>query len=493
MVADGTGSRNLYSPAEPGSRRHLHSEDSESMSRTLIVSISGIRGIFGRGLDPGVLVRFAGAFGTWCRRRAESSNTEARVVIGRDARVTGPVCADLVSATLRSSGIDVVNAGLATTPTVEMAVLAENAAGGIVLSASHNPEEWNALKLLNEKGEFLSAEEGEEVLAIADENEAETVAFDRVGQTEDRDYLEYHIQRILELDFIDPESIARRDFKVVVDGVNSVGGVAIPALLSALRVPEKNVTKLHCEPTGRFAHPAEPLPENLIGLTEEVKTSGADIGIAVDPDADRLALVADGGTYLSEELTQVIAADFLWKIRSGPFVTNLSSSRAIDDVAHRHGQDVYRSPVGEINVVKKMQEVGAILGGEGNGGVILPDLHYGRDALVGVAMILQHLANEGRRLSELRAELPSYSIRKNKTEIGDKNPDGVLTFMAERYRNHDVDTSDGLKINFDDEWVHMRKSNTEPIIRIYTEASTDERADDLAARFSAELDEAAAK
>lgn len=414
-------------------------------------------------------------------------------MIGRDARVTGPICADLVSATLRSSGIDVVNAGLAATPTVEMAVLAESAAGGIVLSASHNPEEWNALKLLNEKGEFLSAEEGEEVLTIADENEVETVAFDQVGQAEERDYLDYHIQRVLELDFIEPESIARRRFKVVVDGVNSVGGVAIPALLSALGVPEENVIKLHCEPTGRFAHPAEPLPENLIGLTEEVRTSGADIGIAVDPDADRLALVADGGAYLSEELTQVIAADFLWRIRSGPFVTNLSSSRAIDDVAHGHGQDVFRSSVGEINVVKKMQEVGAILGGEGNGGVILPDLHYGRDALVGVAMILQHLANEGCRLSELRAKLPSYSIRKNKSEIGETNPDRVLSFMAERYRNHDVDTTDGLKINFDDEWVHMRKSNTEPIIRIYTEASTDERAGDLAARFTAELDEAAAE
>lgn len=462
------------------------------MARTLIVSISGIRGIFGQGLDPEVIVRFAAAYGTWCRRRAARGGSEPRVIIGRDARITGEVCSQLVSATLRSCGIDVTDAGLATTPTVEMAVLAENAAGGIVLSASHNPEEWNALKLLNEKGEFLSAEEGGEVLTIAEGGEAETVSFDAVGTASQNDYLGYHIDQILGLDYVDRAAIARRGFKIVVDGVNSVGGVAIPALLEALGVRDENIVRLNCEPTGRFAHPAEPLPENLTGLTKEVERRGADLGIAVDPDADRLALVADGGVYLSEELTQVVAADFMWRFRSGPFVTNLSSSRAIEEVARRHNQTVHRSAVGEINVVKKMQEVGAILGGEGNGGVILPDLHYGRDALVGVALTLQHLANEEKQLSELRAELPTYVIRKGKTEIGDKDPEAILTFLAERYRNHNIDTTDGLKINFDDEWVHLRKSNTEPIIRIYTEAASEAQANDLAERFTAELDETAA-
>ena len=461
------------------------------MANTLIVSISGIRGIFGRGLDPEVLVRFASAYGTWCRKRVEGSDARPRVVIGRDARVTGPLCSRIVSATLQSCGLDVVDAGLATTPTVEMAVLKEKAAGGIVLSASHNPAEWNALKLLNEKGEFLSAEEGEEVLAYRDEGRAETVEFDQIGGYEERDFLEYHIERVVDLEFIDPEKIAGRGFKVVVDAVNSVGGVAIPALLKVLGVRNENIIELHCEPTGKFAHPAEPLPENLKELTDKVAEIGADLGIAVDPDADRLALVADGGTYMSEELTQVVAADFMWGIRSGPFVTNLSSSRAIDKVAERHGEKVYRSAVGEINVVKKMQEVNAVLGGEGNGGVILPDLHYGRDALIGVAITLQHLANQGTSLSEIRAKMPSYTIRKGKTPIGDHDPESILTFLAKRYRSHNIDTTDGLKINLDDEWVHMRKSNTEPIIRIYTEAATDERADELAERFSVELKEAA--
>ena len=462
------------------------------MTRTLIASISGIRGIFGRGLDPEVIVRFSAAFGTWCRRRSEAIGSRRLIIIGRDARVTGEICADLVSATLRSSGLDVVNAGLATTPTVEMAVLAEGAAGGVVLSASHNPEEWNALKLLNEKGEFLSAEEGGEVLAIAERGEAETVAFDGIGHERGHDFLAYHIDKIVGLDFIDPETIARRRFRIVVDGVNSVGGVAIPALLERLGVEGEDIIKLNCEPTGRFSHPAEPLPQNLTALTEAVARQEADLGIAVDPDADRLALVADGGEYVSEELTQVIAADFLWRFRKGPFVTNLSSSRAIDDVARQHGQKVFRSAVGEINVVKKMQEVGAVLGGEGNGGVILPDLHYGRDALVGVALVLQHLVNEDVQLSELKARLPSYTIRKAKTAIGEKDPDDVLAVLAARYSDHDIDTTDGLKIHFEDAWVHLRKSNTEPIVRVYAEAPSNERANELAHRFTSELAEAAA-
>ena len=463
------------------------------MAGTLIVSISGIRGIFGDGLDPQVLVKYTGAYGTWCRRRADRVGASPVVVVGRDARVTGTLCAAVVTATLQSTGLDVVDAGLATTPTVEMAVLQAGAVGGIVLSASHNPAEWNALKLLNEKGEFLSAEEGEEVLSIAQNDGAVTVGFDAIGTIEQRDFLDYHIARILDLDFIDPETIRRRGFKVVVDAVNSVGGIAIPALLEKLGVPSDRIVCIHCEPTGRFAHPAEPLPENLTGLTERVMKEGADLGIAVDPDADRLALVDEQGRYVSEELTQVIAADFIWRTRSGPFATNLSSSRAIDDVAERHGQQVYRSAVGEINVVKKMQEVGAVLGGEGNGGVIVPDLHYGRDALAGTAIILQHLANEGRRLSEMRADLPEYTISKNKTPIGKVDPDSVLKLMARRYSDQDIDTTDGLKINFPGEWVHLRKSNTEPIIRIYSEAAGRDEAEQLARRFMVELEEAAAK
>ncbi len=457
------------------------------MASTLIVSISGIRGIFGQGLDPATLVRYAGAYGTWCRRRASEKGTSATVVVGRDARVTGGLCAAIVSSTLQSAGLDVIDAGLATTPTVEMAVIEAKAVGGIVLSASHNPEEWNALKLLNEKGEFLSAEEGEEVLRIADAGESKTVAYDAIGTRDGRDFLEYHVARILDLDFIDPDVIRDRNFKVVVDAVNSVGGIAIPYLLKKLGVRADRIVCLHCDPTGRFAHPAEPLPENLKELTSRVKEVGADVGLAVDPDADRLALVAEDGEYLSEELTQVIAADFMWRIRSGPFATNLSSSRAIDDIAARHGQNVFRSAVGEINVVKKMQEVNAILGGEGNGGVILPDLHYGRDALAGAAIVLQHLANENYTMSALRATLPSYRLSKNKTPIGELDPETVLRFVADRYEDHDVDRTDGLKINFDDDWVHLRKSNTEPIIRIYAEAASQERADRLANRFIVEL------
>lgn len=457
------------------------------MGKTLITSISGIRGIFGRGLDPDVLVKYAAAFGTWCRRRSEDGAFNPVVVIGRDARVTGPVCASIVAATIRSTGCDVVNAGLATTPTVEMGVLDENAAGGIVLSASHNPEEWNALKLLNEKGEFLSPEEADAVYEIAGGEESMYAAFDGVGSVRERDFLTYHIDEILALDFIDPAVVEARDFTVVVDGINSVGGVAIPALLERMGVRQEQIVRLNCEPTGRFAHEAEPLAENLTGLMEAVEEHDADLGIAVDPDADRLALVADDGSYLGEELTQVVAAEFVWRFREGPFVTNLSSSRAIEDVAEKYGAAVHRSAVGEINVVKKMQEVGAILGGEGNGGVILPDLHYGRDALVGVAITLQHLANEKLTLSEVGAALPTYVMSKMKTPIGDHDPDELLSQMAERYREEKISTVDGVKIDFPDRWVHLRKSNTEPIIRVYAEAPTATEANELGERFMEEL------
>ncbi len=453
------------------------------MEKTLIASISGIRGIFGRGLDPAVLVRFAGAYGTWIRRRAAEAGTDPVVVVGRDGRVTGPLCAQIVTATLRSTGCTVVDAGLATTPTVEMAVLAEQAAGGIILSASHNPAEWNALKLLNEKGEFLTAEQGAEVLRLAEADAAETVAYDALGELHRRDFLPYHIDRIVALDFIDPDVIRARNFRVVVDGINSVGGVALPALLRRLGVAAERIHVLNGEPTGHFAHTPEPLPEHLTDTIRHVADTGADLGLVVDPDADRLALIADGGVYVSEELTQVIAADFLWRFRTGPFVTNLSSSRAIEDVARRYGAAVHRSAVGEINVVQKMQEVGAVLGGEGNGGVILPDLHYGRDALVGTAMVLQHLANEGIRLSDLRAQLPQYALSKNKLPIGQADPDALLQAVAKHLRDQRISTVDGVKIDLDEGWVHLRKSNTEPILRIYAEASTPEAAETLAQRY----------
>lgn len=456
-----------------------------------MVSISGIRGIFGQGLDPAVIVKYASAYGTWCRRRAEAGGREPVVIVGRDARVTGEICAGIVVPTLQSTGCHVVDAGLAATPTVEMAVLEEGAAGGVMLSASHNPAEWNALKLFDERGEFLGPGEAGEVIRMADEGDVEYVRYDATGSYRRRDYLEHHIDRILALDFIDAARIRARDFKVVVDGIDSVGGVAIPALLRRLGVRDENIVCLHCEPTGRFSHVAEPLPENLTGLTARVAEAQADLGIAVDPDADRLALVEDGGRYLSEELTQVVAADFLWRFRPGPFVTNLSSSRAVEDVAARYGHEVHRAPVGEINVVRKMQEVGAVLGGEGNGGVILPELHYGRDALVGVAMVLQHLANEGKRLSELRAELPAYTISKQKIEIADQQPDVLLAEIAERYAGERVSTEDGVKIDFEEGWVHLRKSNTEPIIRIYAEGRDEAAARRLAERFMVELHTAA--
>ncbi|NND71364.1 MAG: phosphoglucosamine mutase [Rhodothermales bacterium] len=458
------------------------------MKGTLIASISGIRGIIGDGLDPEVLVKYASAFGMWCL----GQDSRPTVVVGRDGRVTGEACMALVTTTLRFMGLDVIDAGMATTPTVEMAVIKEGATGGIILSASHNPPEWNALKLLNSRGEFLSPEEGAEVLRLADETK-EYTSFDKMGGVRREEYLMYHIQKVLDLEFIDSGSIADAQFKIVVDGINSIGGVAIPALLRTMGIDDQDIVFLNCEPTGIFAHPAEPLPGNLTSTIDRVRDEQADIGIVVDPDADRLALIADGGEYVSEELTQVIAADFLWGFRGGPFVTNLSSSRAIEDVARKHGNKVFRSSVGEINVVKKMQEVDAILGGEGNGGIILPDLHYGRDALVGVAMILQHMVNTGKKLSEIRRDMPEYHMGKKKILTGDSNPETILDELKARYSNDRIDATDGLKIDFDEGWVHIRKSNTEPIMRVYSEAGTASKADELGERFVTEVNELAGK
>ena len=447
----------------------------------------------GSGLDPHVLVRYASAYGTWLKQTREKANPV--VVVGRDGRVTGAMCESVVVGALQAVGCSVVRAGMATTPTVEMGVLFRGADGGIVLSASHNPAEWNALKLLNHDGEFLAPNDGAEVIRIADEIDGKSidpfVSFDRTGTVSDDDYLDAHVEAVAGLDFIDPDAIASAGFSVLVDGINSIGGIALPRLLRRLGVADGAIHCLNCEPTGLFAHPAEPLPGNLVETISAVGSLGADVGIVVDPDADRLALVEDGGRYVSEELTQVLAADFIWRKRPGPFVTNLSSSRAIDDVAASHGQEVHRTAVGEINVVKKMQEIGATLGGEGNGGVILPDLHYGRDALVGTAMILQHMAESRQPLSKLRAALPQYHIVKLKAPLGDIPPDEALAAMAARYAGERISTIDGVKVDFDDGWVHMRKSNTEPIVRVYAESTTSEAATRLGKRFIDELTAAA--
>ena len=458
-----------------------------STNGTLIASISGVRGIVGDGLDPSVLVRYAGAYGSWCYERAQSEERAPLVVVGRDARPSGEACAQIVIGTLRGMGCDVLDVGLASTPTVEMAVLDNNAAGGIILSASHNPEEWNALKLLNEKGEFLTPEQGDTIIDRADAGDASPVRYGDLGSYTTRDALPDHIDAILALDLIDPQKIAAKNLSVVVDGINSVGGIALPRLLHRLGVAEDNVHCLNCEPTGQFAHPAEPRPAHLTELTNAVPELGADLGLAVDPDADRLALVDDQGRFVLEELTQVLAADFLWQHRKGPFVTNLSSSRAIEDVAAKHDQSVYRSAVGEINVVQRMYEVDAVLGGEGNGGVIVPDLHYGRDALAGTAFVLQHLAETGQSLSALHDALPHYAMVKDKLPLPDLPPERLLTELGHEYEEADTSTIDGLKINFPDRWVHMRPSNTEPILRVYAEAPTEDEAQALADRFKTEL------
>ena len=466
------------------------------MPETLVVSISGIRGVFGNGLSPDIIVQYASAYGDWILQKWKPVATNSGglghavqpvVVVGRDARVTGQICSDLVISTLLSQGISISDAGLATTPTVEMAVIKEKAQGGIVLSASHNPAEWNALKLLNQDGEFLSPTDAQWVIDHAKSSERTWCAYDQKGAVVQRDYLEYHISKVLDLPEIKPQEIQKRNFKVVVDAVNSVGGIAIPALLRSLGLKPENIVELHCEPTGIFAHPAEPLPENLTEICEKVRDVKADLGIVVDPDADRLALIADGGVYVSEELTQVLAAAFWWQYHSGPFVTNLSSSRAIELVAQTMGQDTFRSAVGEINVVEEMKARSAVIGGEGNGGVILPALHYGRDALVGVAMILQYLTEKGRSLSDVLAEIPPLHMVKMKTNIGSLNPDTLLSAMAEKYKNERISTIDGVKIDFETGWVHMRKSNTEPIIRVYAEASSKQAAEGLGRRFMEEL------
>ena len=438
---------------------------------SLMVSISGIRGIFGTDLTPQNLTLFASSFGTWLGG--------GRVVVGRDSRVTGKLCERIVTASLQATGCDVINLGIVPTPTVAMGVLQYKAAGGIVISASHNPAEWNALKLLNSKSEFLDQDQGDQVIRIARNHSIRYKMFHETGGAwRNETMIDAHIDAILDLPYIHPDSIAKAGFRVAVDAVNGAGSVAIPRLLERLGVAE--ITKIHCVPDGLFPHNPEPLPEHLSEICGTVKSSGSDIGFVTDPDADRLAIVDENGVLFGEEYTQAVAFDFMLKRNPGAIATNLSSSRVTDDIAAKYDQTCYRSAVGEINVVKEMQRTGAVIGGEGNGGVINPDLHYGRDALAGVAMVLQHLADEKKPASKIRSEMPDYVITKSKFPIGDMDADALLDSVADQYKDEKTNTIDGVKIDFTDGWVHLRKSNTEPIIRIYAEARSLDKANELA-------------
>lgn len=449
---------------------------------SLIKSISGIRGTIGgrpgEGLSPLDIVRFTAAYATFIRNTTDASSN--LIVVGRDARLSGPMVNDLVSATLRGMGFDVVNIGMASTPTTEVAVAGLGACGGIIITASHNPLQWNALKLLNAKGEFLNDKEGKEVLRIAADEAFSFAPVEALGtEMTDQTWNMRHIEQVLSLRLVDREAIAKAGFTVAVDAVNSVGGVVIPQLLRALGV--KNVIELNCEPTGRFAHTPEPIPQNLTGISDLLKTGVADVGFVVDPDVDRLAIVMENGEMFVEEYTLVAVADYILQHTPGSTVSNLSSSRALGDVTRAHGCEYHASAVGEVNVVTKMKETGAVIGGEGNGGVIYPEAHYGRDALVGVALFLTLLAHSGKKVSELKAGYPPYEIAKNKVELTPEiNVDAILEKMKERYAGEKITDIDGVKIDFADSWVHLRKSNTEPIIRIYAEAATMEKAEALA-------------
>ena len=448
---------------------------------TLIKSISGIRGTIGGGvgdnLTPIDTVKFTTAF---AKLLAEyNPGKRLRVVVGRDARLSGEMVENLVVGTLLGCGVDVINVGLCTTPGVEVAVVAKGADGGIILTASHNPKQWNALKLLGSAGEFLSDAEGKRVLALAESDELTYAPIDEIGVVEEcSDFNNEHIDKVLALDLVDVEAVRSAGFKVVVDAVNSVGGVVIPRLLERMGV---EVVKLNCEPTGQFAHNPEPIPENLTEISEVVRTVGADLGVVVDPDVDRLALVQETGEMFGEEYTLVAVADYVLSHTPGSTVSNLSSSRALRDVTVARGGSYEAAAVGEVNVVAKMKATGAVVGGEGNGGVIYPASHYGRDALVGVALLLTHLAKSGKKMSELRAEYPEYYISKNKIELTPEiDVDKVLWEILNRYTDYNVTDIDGVKVDFEDGWVHLRKSNTEPIIRIYSEAHSIEEANKMA-------------
>lgn len=459
---------------------------------TLIKSISGIRGTIGgkvgENLTPVDAVKFASAYGTFLK--AGSGKLEAgrklKVVVGRDARISGPMIQNLVVNTLLGLGIDVIDLGLSTTPTVEIAVPMENADGGIILTASHNPKQWNALKLLNEKGEFLSGANGERILEIAEAEAFDFSEVDDLGQIITNDsYMDIHIDEVLDLPLVDAEAVAKRKFKVVVDGVNSSGGIIIPNLLEQMGV---EVVKLYCEPNGHFPHNPEPLKEHLGDICKSVVEEKADFGIVVDPDVDRLAFISNDGEMFGEEYTLVACADYVLSKTPGNTVSNMSSSRALRDITNKHNGSYQASAVGEVNVVELMKQTNAIIGGEGNGGIIYPELHYGRDSLVGVALFLTYLANQDKTVAELRASYPQYYMSKNKIELTPQiDVDAILVSMTEKYKNEDITTIDGVKIDFENEWVHLRKSNTEPIIRIYTEAPTQAQADSLALKIIDEI------
>ena len=455
---------------------------------TLIKSISGIRGTIGGtvgdNLTPIDAVKFASAYGSWVKSQVEKD--EYRVVVGRDARISGEMMQQLVMNTLVGLGIHVIDLGLSTTPTVEMAVPMEHADGGIILTASHNPKQWNALKLLNEKGEFLNGEEGAKILEIAESNSIEFADVDDLGEITVNDaYIDLHIDEILDSKWVDVEAVKAANFKVVVDAVNSTGGIAIPRLLEAMGV---EVVKLYCEPNGQFPHNPEPLKEHLGDICKLVVEENADFGIVVDPDVDRLAFIDDKGNMFGEEYTLVAVADYILGKEKGNTVSNLSSSRALRDVTEKHGSNYRASAVGEVNVVALMKETQAIIGGEGNGGIIFPEFHYGRDSLVGAALFLTHLAEKKITVSQLREEYPAYFMSKNKIQLTPElDVDAILVEMEKKYANEEVSTVDGVKIDFPNNWVHLRKSNTEPIIRIYTEAKSQQEADDLADKIMMEI------
>jgi phosphomannomutase len=457
----------------------------------LIKSISGIRGTIGgkvgEGLSPLDVVKFSAAYGTWALRRHEGK--KIKVVVGRDARISGEMVDKLVVGTLIGLGIDVIEIGLASTPTTEFAVTEEKADGGIILTASHNPKQWNALKLLNEKGEFLNDEDGKYVLSIAEQEDFLFADVDDLGQiTYVDDYTQKHIDHVCQLELVDVEAIKKANFSVAIDAVNSVGGIAIPGMLRALGV--ENVVELYCEPNGHFPHNPEPLPENLTAIADVMKEGKADLGFVVDPDVDRLAIVNEDGSMFGEEYTLVACADYVLANTPGNTVSNLSSTRALRDVTEKHNGTYQASAVGEVNVVTQMKANNAVIGGEGNGGIIYPASHYGRDALVGVGLFLSHLAKTGMKASELRASYPNYFISKNKIELTPEiDVDAVLVAMKEKYQHEKVNDIDGVKIDFANEWVHLRKSNTEPIIRIYSESENEETANQLAEKIISEIKE----
>ena len=457
---------------------------------TLIKSISGIRGTIGGkvgdGLSPIDTVRFTAAYGVWIKNRSKKKSPT--LVIGRDARISGEIIRQLVVSTLQSLGIDVYDLGLSTTPTVELAVQMQNADGGIILTASHNPKQWNALKLLNEKGEFINADDGTEVLTIAEADDYNFAEIDDLGNYYyDDTYIQKHIDSVLNLKWVNTDAIKDANFKVVVDAVNSTGGIAVPALLESLGV---RCVHLYCEPNGHFPHNPEPLAEHLTEISKLVVETNADCGVVVDPDVDRLALINEDGTMFGEEYTLVACADYILSKVKGNTVSNLSSSRALREITHKYGGQYFSSAVGEVNVVKQMKECKAVIGGEGNGGIIFPDSHYGRDSIVGIALFLSLLAERKMKCSQLRASYPSFFMSKNKILLTPEiDVDMVLSVISKKYEHEDVTIIDGVKIDFAEEWVHLRKSNTEPIIRIYAESGSKQNADNLAERFVNEIKE----